>query len=743
MINEYYSAMTKALRERNFPRAAGYLRMIYQNQHFHFDVYRQFSFQGASARDVMYLMTTYVREFDDDPSGYMMLAHGYYFRRQFEMVRKTWCDACQKVVKGYHFQPSIGPTIFDVEHGQPFSKLRGTGLGAKVMGALKELKQEPAAARAPASIEDSGTVSAETTHGEPIGMYGVALNGRLAGYTQPTRYYFRYGFAPDRLTETTPIRDMPAGVHGHARDTAENLFRRISFNTCMLVAGEIKAPAPPQRFPMVSMKSEWPFGKDRNHRDGIGVIDLFLGWNNLVQRRGRIEGVDTPATFPTPEYPGEAVDLRDSRVTIRCRTSELDMKAFRPVIWLHGRTGTAVQPDYCDDLSAWAVTALSCAQTFTVDGAWHAITFNMPGLSTDWTFCGSNVEEMGDGMLRYTYAPIQNLQRANVGGNLCLTFVGGDELDTPEGELELAELELAYRSRSLLGPGQEAELVHGPGDAGCLTDGTLGDVEHLWQAPVDEDAPLEFVWRLRGPANLSCFKVHQNVLAPAAGIEIAISGDEEMFTDVWIGTMADVPEDPLLWGGDAGSDVVIHVVVPDTPVCARFVRLRIMSGQRPGAAGLDAFEVFGDGLPFIPSADEFSFSEAVTGLKETGPIYTQLVAENDDGIFEGDVVKIARPAAETPFILSVAVTGRGNGTANVSIRAIAMGEEGTLAMTLMSDDGEDVTVPPVRIGKWHVPADTAIRIAGLKPDVFYTATCVAKNENGASEPFTFEIAANA
>lgn len=740
-IFQHHAAMLTAIKARNHARAAGYLRMIYQNLNFHFSMYKQISFDGLSERDVLRLLTTYVREFPDDPSGYMMLAHMHHSKAQTELVRRAWIEASNHAVKGFHFQPSVQSSVFDAEQGRRFTSLSRVGLDKEIAQELEELRNAPTDLRSPATSDFDGPPRGYTLPGEPIGIDGVSLNGCLVGFTQPTRYYFRYGFEASQLNQTTVTRNMPAGLYGRVRDTAENLFRRISANTSQLTFAPADIPKRSSAFPKLAMNLSWPFGKDRNHRDGIGVIDLLLGWNTHAQRRGRIDGIEEPATYPSVDYPWEGIDLRDARVGLWYRADDLDPKAFEPVIWIHGRTGTASFPEQDNDRCAWAVTAPKLADEFTVDGDWHTIDYVLPGTSTDWTFCGSNVEEMGEGMRRYTYAPIDRIQRDNKGGNVCVAFVGGDELEAPDGSIDLAELQIAYRSWSMLGPCQEATLISGPEEAACLTDGTLGDVEHHWLTDLENGEPIDLVWRLRGDALLTCFKIHQNVSAPAGSVAIAVSEDGETFTDVWSGTLDEVPADPAAWADAVNSNALIRVVVPEKPVRAHFVRLSILSGQRADTVGLDAFEVFGCGLPPVPSPSPFTFSEAITGLAGTGPVYAQLVAENEVGVFEGEVVEIDRPASEVPHILAAQVLDRGDEAATASIRAIGMDTGAKLKLTLRAEDADDVTVGLVRISEWHVPADNRVRIEGLEPGVEYTCDCVAENMHGRSDTFTFNIAA--
>lgn len=739
MISEYFDAMKTALKERNYSRAAGYLRMIYQNLSFHFHIYRQVGFEGFSERDVLRLFTTYVKEFPDDPSGYMMLAHMYYNKAQLEQVRRTWTNACENADRGFHFQPSVHSSIFDAEKGRAFTSLSGLGLGTAVTAKIDQLnkKSAPALVTPVNSIDTAAAV--ETLAGEPIGAEGAALNGRVSGITKPGRYYFRYGTAADSLTETTDPREIPAGLHGRVRDTAENLFVRISPNTCRLNFSAADMPDERHRLPVIAMTPEWPFGKDRNHLDGIGVIDLLMGWSSHAHQRGRVEGRAPAQGYPTPDYPGEEIDLRDARVMLRYRTASLDTKKFLPVIWMHGRTGTAAFPDQHDDLCAWAVTAPESASAFKNDGAWHEAVFDLPGTSQAWTFCGSNVGEMGDGMLRYTYAPVGDVQRRNAGGNLCIAFMGGDELDTPEGSIDIAEIELSYRSRSLIGPGQQAELVAGPKDAACLTDGTIGDIEHGWQVTVQDGSPVDLVWRLRGSAELTGFKIHQNVLSPASAVEVSVSMDGEKFTEVWTGTMDDIPDDPAAWARGAKPDATIRAVIPAEPVGAEYVRLRILNGWRDGLAGLDAFEVFGEGLAPLPSPEPFSFSEPVGDLEPGCSLFAQLVVETEDGLVAGEVVETPRPLPDVPVILSAGWDKNENGLTFLNVRLIPNGSHAQVTTVIETENGERYSLPPTQTGKWHVAQDIRIEAGVVENDTPVRVACMVENGAGKSASHVFDL----
>jgi len=662
-------------------------------------------------------------------------------RGRLDLMREAWHQNCQKAVKGFHFQPSVSVSIFDAEQGHAHTSIGAMGLGGQVRSDLEKIPDLALHVSPPSALNDTGSKVAETSNvvtrpGEPIGLDGVAFNGVVSGFNIPTRYYFRFGPTADKLDRTTPHRDMPAGRYGRVSDSGENLFRRLTCYTSNLsfINSGIDTSE-------TALRLDWPFGKDRNHLDGIGIIDLLLGWQTLTQSRGTVDGIVPQQNFPTLSYPGENIDLRDAKITLRYRSEDLNSKDFLPVAWIHSRSGTAAFPDDFDDLTAWAYTDNANPITFTCDGEWHEQSFELSGQSSKWTFSGSNIEEMGGGMARYNYAPIQDVQRDNVGGNICFAFVHGNDLDTPEGSFDIAHAEMSYRSRSLLGPGQMATFQSCPEtsrhSATHLTDGTIGDIQSCWFAENATGEPIDLVWQLRDTAKIESFKVYRSVIAPAKALEIAVSLDGVSFEDVWAGVLSEVPEDPALWGEFAQANGLAHAVVLAAPTSAQFVRLRIISGTHPDYVSLDAFEVFGQGLPFIPSSAPFSFSEKIDELDVGATVYAQLVAENAEGVFEGDVVEVHRPLEGSPHILSAEVTELQGDAAVFLARAIAMGSPATLSGEIASDSGHKIRIPTMSIGQWTVPRDVRVLLSGLEPGENYNGTCWAENENGRTEPYSF------
>jgi hypothetical protein len=743
-LSEYYTGFKQSLHQRNYERAAGYLHLLYMNIGFHPSIISQITFEPLGQREFVRFIDIYLREFPDDPAGYLLHMSYHHGKARLDIIRKIWKDTCRLAVKGFHYQPGVAGSLFDAETGLAYTSLGGVGLGDAMREALaslvkSELNTRGEAKRYVTSGATGLSPTAVTCAGEPIGLNSVALNGTLSGFNIPTRYFFRYGMSPEKMEKTTLPCEMPAGVFASVCDGGVNLFRRMlcyASSVQFIEADAGNANANPAS--AVAMKLEWPFGKDRNHLDGIGVIDLFLGWQNPAQSRGVVEGIETPTpVYPSLTYCGEETDLRDAQLRVTYRSSDLNPKGFLPVAWLHGRTGTAAFPDEWDDLAAWAVTSDRMASTFIADGEWHDLEFNLPAHSSDWTFCGSNIEEMGGGMARYTYAPIQEVLRSNKGGNVCIAFVHGHDLDTPEGAIDISEIEMRYRSRSLLGPGQGAELVCAPdagaATAGCLTNGSIGDIAQCYIVDMDKQNPIEMIWQLRDTASITGFRIHQCALAPAKNVELAGSSDGEYFSPLWSGELDMVPENPAYWGECSQNSKLLRAIVLEEKHEIRFIRLRILSAHMGSVVGLDALEVFGDGLPFIPSEEPFTLSEKIDDVDPGKTLYAQLVAENERGVFEGDVVEVVRPETGVPYIVSASLAAGDGGAAVLAARAIAMGKPAHMYISLISDDGGDVCTQETSIGQWLVPRDVRVRITGLRSGARYTGTCWAENKHGRSE----------
>jgi hypothetical protein len=595
-------------------------------------------------------------------------------------------------------------------------------------------------------------LQAKTLAPEFIGMGGANLNGVISGTTLPTKYYFRYGSASEQLTETTSTRYLPPGIFGKVKDTGENLCRHITsfcanisfINSESYPNDKNQEDIPPTS--MTAMKFEGPFGKDRNHLDGIGAIDLLLGWQSAAHIRGEVPQEFQRDRNPKPAYPGEAIDLRDATFSLAYRSKGLDAKAFHPVAWVHSGTGEDAALEEDEDYTPWAITEDIGSRQIIDDGKWNNISFTLRDNSNAWSFCGSNVEEQGPVAAKYCYSPLGKTLRENRNGNICVTFVCGDELAPPEGDIEIGALELCYRSKSLLALGQGAGLVSWPNgsefDPGSLTGGWVGNFDDCWRSSHSPQEDQEFVWRFEKEVSINSIKMHQNAVWPSCDVEIEVSQDGKEFGSVWAGQLIDVPIDPADWTG--GFDLptpfnFCNVAVFDEPIKGLFLRLRLKSGYRTEFWGLDAFEVFGDESVLRPAPEPCSFSEDIDGLDDDR-LFVQLVAENAMGKVEGEIVDFSRPKTLNPHAEDARVIKRWETGADVRLRTNAMGSWANVQIILKDVDGGSLTSELVSIGKQQVARDSVVRIEGLRPGVTYSGEAIAKNECGASNklPVTIE-----
>lgn len=671
--------------------------------------------RGISLRDYKQVIDMYRRTYPSDRVGHWMRMAFVRERSLPSEQKQVWREACENLTQGFHFQPGIAASIIDAENGKSGTLLACIDGGKKVRGFLTEFD--------PAIIEPMTRATAaplithmeiETRAAEPCGQDKMSLCGRIEGMNHSASYYFRYSSDIDDLCFVTPRSRVPAGKVGLVRDSGSNLFKRINAFCNEMHFDEVENPAS-QALDQYSMRLDWPFGKDRNHLDGIGVIDLLLGWKTAAQHLPLMDSKPESPRFPTTPFPSEGIDLRDAELTITYRSNDLNLKNFAPVAWIHGRTGTAYSEGH-DDLAAWALTGDMTQNAFMDDGMAHKAVFTLSGHSNDWSFCGSNTAEMGEAMYRYTYAPIESVLSNNLGGNVCLAFIGGDELDTPEGSLEILDISLRYRSRSLLVEGQGATLIKSPSTSinspTQLTDGTLGILEAYWFAKIDDVDPLDLEWQLRGMAQIESFVIRQNTLAPSQEFEIALSSDGETFNTVFQGEMDDVDVDPAKWGDqslDPGNPGLCQLVVLPQPMEARHIRLRLCSGYQEKWLGLDSFEVFGTGLAPIPCGGEFTFAEIIDDLTPGSEVFYQLIVDDGNELHSGDVLSAMMPSGDEPQILDASAMRTSAGGIEVQVRTRAAGAMASLCVKVLDMDDREITTRTISVGQWESPRHTMLR----------------------------------
>ncbi|MBT8004874.1 MAG: hypothetical protein HN578_18350 [Rhodospirillales bacterium] len=153
---------------------------------------------------------------------------------------------------------------------------------------------------------------------------------------------------------------------------------------------------------------------------------------------------------------------------------------------------------------------------------------------------------------------------------------------------------------------------------------------------------------------------------------------------------------------------------------------------------MDAIEVFGDAPAFIPSPEPFTVSEEIVEL-EPGPLFVQLITENETGRTEGEIVEVPRPSTPIPLVFDPIVISLSNNIASVRFRTNAMGSWGELSGEINDANGQSIKSTSVSIGKQVAARETILRFENLNPGVMYEGLAIASNENGESEPCKFVI----
>ncbi len=595
-----------------------------------------------------------------------------------------------------------------------------------------------------------GPPQAAAEQATPIGTAGLTFNGAVGGSTLPTRFHFRYGTDPDNLEKTTPTRAVPPPRDRRVVENGANRYYRItaySFGVGFRDAGSELDGTGPQSDEPVVMVLPSPFGKDRNHINGIGIVDLVLGWHSAIHVRDRVGGVYGGEVYPKKAYPGEMLDLRDAELSATLRSDDLDTRDFRLVAWFHAATGTALIPHHMEDAVPWALTGSLAGPTVVADGQWRTLTWRFRDNSADWSFAGNNIEEMGGQMGRYRYYPLgQSLSRNR--GNLNLCFVCGRDIDTPDGVLELAALSLRCRSHSLLGPGFGSRIVAWPGgsldDPAGLTGGWIGHAGHCWRSGPEPEAPQEFVWRFAGEAKIESVRVFQDPIWPSRRIEVLVSDDGGEFTEVW---SAELQADAAGVVGTAPLDKpeplnLASICILDEPFGCRFLKLRIVSGYRGERWGLDAIEAFGEGLSPLPEIESCSVSEDVIGIEPGATVHYRLVAENQAGMAESAVMTFDVPNRAVPIVQWGRVIGRDDRRATLLVRLTAMGTFADLDADIEDRSSGETRRQTIAVGRSETPRHATVTIDGLEADRGYAVKLTATNETGRSNEIEVEIDAS-
>ncbi len=556
----------------------------------------------------------------------------------------------------------------------------------------------------------------------PAGLGGVVVNGSIGGTNLPTSFFFRYGSAHDRLDRSTLLSYLPSPRTAITRDIISHRLDHIIPYTLEAEFPGVEPPMHVQSDPAIpldlALRLTTPFGKDRNHVDGIGAADLVMGWWSIAENPDE----------PSGDYPGRTVDLRDAEVDITICPRSMDCRGSYFSLCCQSSLGTACT-DHMEDTSNWCLTGQISDVCDLADGQWHSLRYDLRNNSEQWTYAGNNPEEQGQAAGRYAYRHIGDVLSRHR-GNICFWFVFGNERDTCDGELDLYSLSLRYRDGSLLSKGWDARLISWPGgsviDPGRLTDGWRGDPDHFWLSGPDPDSPQEFLWDFGKNVEIETARLHQHPLYPSKDVSLSGSMDGEFFEPIMEMIL------PSGKGLEAANNRTFCIL--DLPATVRYLKLSLHSGYQPEFWGLDAIEVFGIAGPPNPEVEPCSVSDELGCITPGETLYYQLVAENALGRVAGEILSAFIPLDCRPTIQWARVIKKNGNAITIMVRLTAMGQRTELNGIFENSNGEVIRGPVLDAGCQKVPRHMTYLVA--LPDSWDEWSCELRASNIEGESVT-------
>ncbi|MCH7936370.1 MAG: tetratricopeptide repeat protein [Proteobacteria bacterium] len=553
------------------------------------------------------------------------------------------------------------------------------------------------------------------------GNVGAVLAGTLGGTTLPTEYHFAYGEAEDRLDRKTAPQWVPPGrskrIHQCAIDALEEWqVYAVEWG----IVGDTLDWQSPDAF---ALRLISPFGKDRNHINGIGVTDLLLGWSSRFLASGESANNNTVSD-----------DFRDAEVELVLRPKGLKGKDFLLACNTQSRTGHQ-STERGGDSAPWALTGHLINPDTLDEENWNRLKFRFTNEPLSWTFCGNNPQEQPEAA-RYGYMPL-NKVLSNHQGNIWFWFVFGDWRNPPEGTIDFQSLSLKYRDRSVLNPDAGAELTGFPEDSlsdpQCLTRGWLDNPQEMWFSAPNPEGPQEFTWRFGAGVSPRTLKLHQNTLKPAKTVEISTSADGNTFTSEWLG---DLPAaKPVL-----NVPPAVVIALQGRPLS--HLKLSIHSGYQDDFWGLDAIEAFdGNAVP-CPELEPASVSEEVGDLEPGQKLYYRLVAENAAGETRGPVSVIDIPVTQKPAITDGRCLKQTGNRATLFLQVMPCGLETEISARVSGPGGRSWQGPPMPVGCNPSVRHVCYVVEGGGRKGRYRAEITATNDAGESQPFILEWEGN-
>ncbi|MCH7936089.1 MAG: tetratricopeptide repeat protein [Proteobacteria bacterium] len=658
------------------------------------------------------------QEQPEDSEWYGYMAWGHYAKGEPEKCREVIAKGLRHGKNGVNFQPGKRHSLEGPSRTRIMMARNNQADG--LVNRLKALYEQPSGQTRPTTATVPKEVAAEIGGTEAVwkGTTGAVVAGTIGGTTLATEYYFAYGTDEKNLDRRTETRWVPPGrTNRILQQAVDALHEWQIYAVESEVVGDDPDPESPDAF---AFRLISPFGKDRNHMNGTGIADLFLGWYG----RWLISEDQTECNR------ANSLDLRDAEVELVLRPKGLDARDFLLAVNVQSNTGKQSN-EKIRGVAPWALTGQLIDPETLDENNWNRLTFRFRDSPRAWSFCGDTPEEQTTAA-RYSYHPLGDVLSHHQ-GNICFWFILGDARDPPAGIIDLRSIGLRYRNWSILTPDAGAELTGFPEDSlsdpHCLTSGWLDNPKEMWFSARQPKTPQEFIWQLPNGAAPKAVKVHQNTLRPAKTIEILISADGDAFQPLG---QVDLPAAKPI------TQVPPQVMIALEGKPASHLKLVIHSGHQDDFWGLDGIEVFDDGVPPVPELEPASVSEEIDDLEPGQKLFFQLVAENAAGESRGPVTALDIPATQKPAITDGRVLKQTGERTTLFLEIMPCGLDTEVRARIAGPSGETFEGPVLSAGRNLSVRHLVYAFDGSEAVGSYKAEITAQNEAGESDPFLLE-----
>ncbi len=639
----------------------------------------QFYIQGNRYARGVRIATDCLRRFPNDAFPYNFLAYAFKYLGNPDRVRELLAEM---------YGQRIQPVFFQAAMKQDIPNAVATAAAAEVAAA--SAIEFPAIQPEFGSPQGSPQVS--TGSAQEIGTDGATLVGELGNARVGGEYRFEFGFSETNLDMATPWKPVPPGLFAEIWENAV-----ASVGNWLVYGAAHRFKASPS-----AIESEWPFGIDRNHLDGIGQVTLLYGWRpSAVQ----------PDEGNRPDVPGPAIDLRGGKISFRVRHSGMEGSGGVYVVGLN----SYLVGDPEGRASQWMMTGQPQLPAEFPDGKLRDIEFDIDENPENWTFAANNPNEQDDSS-RYTYLPVSDLVETH---NCAITMTEAftDETKIAKGTLELQGGRIIYRDRSIIRDGYGAELVAAPGDdlaaARRLVNGKYRNINDGWQGNLAKGAPT-FLWRLPDGAQPQTVVLAQHPVAPTRTAIVRLLREGAV-----------IEEHRLNMPNPSANAPERTSVEMNAPAWPTHLEVTLDSGHVGASAGLLGVEAFGTFTPAIVAQEPVTLSADVDAIPSGSTMRYRLVYRDSLGTVAGEVCEHDAPSDRKPLLKSLSpIDDKGT---HWLVRANAMGLSSTLSVSL-----DDVSFAEIPLGCSSIRRHAAIRIPEHLRDRGGRMSVQARNQEGES-----------